>query len=169
MKQNVTRSDDAQLTGQKRLRSYLREQRIDAEIIFPGADTPTVPAAAEALGVRPDQIVKSLLFSSRNGQTALAIVRGTAKVDRRKLSKLTGMRKPKLATPETVLEKTGYAAGGTPPIGHREQIDVYLDDAVFEEPVVFGGGGEIDAMLRITPAKIQQLTSATVASICEDD
>ena len=99
----------------------------------------------------------------------LAIVRGTAKVDRRKLSRLAGLRKPKLAPPDVVRELTGYDAGGTPPIGHHEPIPVYLDDGVFDEPVVFGGGGEIDAMLRIAPATIKQLTGATVADICEDE
>ncbi|TVR77001.1 MAG: YbaK/EbsC family protein [Sphaerobacteraceae bacterium] len=151
------------------MQEFLDSNRIDAEIIVPGADTPTVPAAADALGVRPEQIVKSLVFSDRNDETIIAVVRGTARVDRRKLSKATGLRKPKLAPPELVHEVTGYRAGGTPPVGHREQLTVYIDDAVFNEPVVYAGGGDIDSMLRITPATIQTLTDAVVVDISEDD
>lgn len=156
-------------TGQARLQEFLSSNHIDAEIIFPGAEAPTVPAAATALGVRQDQIVKSLVFNCRSGHNVLAIVRGTGKVDRRKLSRVAGLRKPRLAPPEVVHEVTGFKAGGTPPIGHRERLSVYMDDAVFEEPVVYGGGGEIDAMLKITPDTIRELTNATVADICEDE
>jgi Cys-tRNA(Pro) deacylase len=166
----VAESDQLpQSAGQEQLQAFLESNSIDAEIIVPGADTPTVPAAADALGVRQEQIVKSLVFNGRGGGNVVAIVRGTAKVDRRKLSRASGLRKPRLAPPDVVHEVTGYRAGGTPPIGHREQIDVYMDEAVFEEPVVFAGGGEIDALLKITPSTIQSLTDATVVDICEDD
>lgn len=155
--------------GQERLQHFITSHEIDAEIIVPGAETPTVPAAAEALRVRPEQIIKSLVFSGRSGESVIAIVRGTAKVDRRKLSRAAGLRKPRLAPPEVVHRMTGYQAGGTPPIGHCENLPVYMDDAVFEEPVVFGGGGEVNAMLRIRPETIRSLTSAIVADICEDE
>jgi Cys-tRNA(Pro) deacylase len=159
----------SQNEGQEQLQEFLSAHEIDAEIIVPGADTPTVPAAADALGVRQEQIVKSLVFHGRNGQNVIAIVRGTAKVDRRKLSEATGLRKPRLAPPEVVQEVTGYRAGGTPPIGHREQLNVYMDDAVFDEPVVYAGGGEIDALLKIKPDVIKDLTEATVVDISEDE
>lgn len=167
---HVTESDQlSHHDGQEQLQDFLSTHEIDAEIIAPGADTPTVPAAADALGVRQEQIVKSLVFNGRDGQSVVAIVRGTAKVDRRKLSQAAGIRKPRLAPPEIVQEVTGYRAGGTPPIGHREQLDVYIDDAVFEEPVVYAGGGEIDALLRIAPETIMDLTEARVVDICEDE
>lgn len=159
----------SQNAGQDQLQEFLSSNRIDAEIIVPGADTPTVPAAADAIGVRPEQIVKSLVFNGRSGENIIAIVRGTAKVDRRKLSQATGLRKPRLAPPEVVREVTGYRAGGTPPIGHREPLAVYMDDAVFDEPEVFAGGGEIDALLRIRPETIKTLTDAIVADISEDE
>jgi Cys-tRNA(Pro) deacylase len=155
--------------GQHQLQEFLFAHQIDAEIIIPGADTPTVPAAADALGVRQEQIVKSLVFNGNSNECVIAIVRGTAKVDRRKLSKATGLRKPRLAPPEVVHEVTGYKAGGTPPIGHREQLTVYMDDAVFDEPVVYAGGGQIDALLRISPDTIKSLTDAQVVDISEDE
>ncbi len=155
--------------GPERLQAYITSQSIDAEIIAPGTDTPTVPAAAEALGVRPEQIVKTLVFHGRSGDSVLAIVRGIAKVDRRKLSRVAGLRKPRLAPPDLVHRLTGFKAGGTPPIGHRESLTVYMDHSVFDEPVVYGGGGEIDALLRIAPHTIQKLTDAVVVDISEDE
>lgn len=150
------------------LESYLREHGIEATLLFPGRDTSTVPAAAEALGVRPDQIVKSLLFSGKDGATVLVIARGNCRIDRRKLVAATGLRKPQLAPPDVVLEQTGYPAGGTPPVGHATRLRVFLDPAVLDEPIVYGGGGRDDAMLRIRPADILRLTGARVVPLCQD-
>ncbi|HET7036629.1 MAG TPA: YbaK/EbsC family protein [Thermomicrobiaceae bacterium] len=155
--------------GPALLGRYLRQIGAAAEIVFPGAPTPTVPAAAAALGVAPARIVKSLLFQGSGGEVVLAVTAGDRRVDRRKLVAASGLRQPKLADPALVLERTGYPAGGTPPIGHREPLRVLLDHAVLAEPVVFGGGGSDRAMLRIAPAEIVRLTGATVADLCRED
>ncbi|HEU5425161.1 MAG TPA: YbaK/EbsC family protein [Nitrolancea sp.] len=155
--------------GPARLGRYLRQQDVAAEIVFPGAPTPTVPNAAAALGVAPAQIVKSLLFEGRDGDLVLAVLAGDQRVDRRKLIAVSGLRQPKLADPALVLARTGYPAGGTPPVGHREPLRVLLDRALLAEPVVFGGGGSDRAMLRIAPAEIVRLTGATVADLGRED
>jgi Cys-tRNA(Pro)/Cys-tRNA(Cys) deacylase len=81
------------------------------------------------------------------------------------LRDLTGLRGLDLAPSEVVLEKTGYPAGGTPPVGHVTTLDVILDSGVNDLPVVYGGGGRIDSLLRITPVEIIRVTNATVAAI----
>ena len=155
--------------GPDRLDRYLRQAGVAAEILTPGAATPTVPAAAAALGVRPAQIVKSLLFQGGGGTTVLVVVAGERRVDRRKLTAATGLRQPKLASPERVREVTGYPAGGTPPVGHLHPLRVVLDESVTSQPVVFGGGGSDRTMLRIAPADIVRLTGAAVADVCREE
>ena len=152
-----------------RLTAYLRAHDVDAALVYPGRETPTVPAAAAALGVTEGQIVKSLLFQGKDGDTVLVIARGTAKIDRRRLAVASGLRKPQLAPPDVALRVTGYPPGGTPPVGHVMPVRVLLDVGVLEEPVVYGGGGRVDAMLRIKPADIQRLTRAEVAELCQDE
>ncbi|MDI3339040.1 MAG: YbaK/EbsC family protein [Sphaerobacter sp.] len=154
--------------GVARLARYLAEHDIDAEILVPGQPTPTVPLAAAALGVDPDQIIKSLLFQGKDGDCVLAVVRGTARVSRTRLTAATGLRQPKLAPPDVVRDRTGYEPGGTPPIGHVTPVPVVVDRAVLDEPVVFGGGGSDRAMLRIRSADIVRLTGARVADLCDD-
>ncbi len=150
------------------LAAYLREWRVDAELLAPGADTSTVPAAAAALGVPERQIVKSLLFEGKGGALVLVIARGTARVDRQKLSAVTGLRQPRLASPEVVRRATGFLPGGMPPVGHASPLRVVLDRRVLDEPVVFGGGGRSDTMLRIRPQDIARLTRATVADVADE-
>lgn len=147
------------------LEQLITSGAIAAEIVAPGVPTPTVPDAARALGVEDRQIIKSLLFAAKDGSVVLSILSGGSRVDRKKLRDVTGLRGLELAPPEVVLEQTGYPAGGTPPVGHVRTLDVVIDSGVMDLPIVFGGGGRIDLLLRITPQEIVRVTSATVAPI----
>lgn len=138
---------------------------IDAEIVAPGAPTPTVVDAAAALGVGIDAIIKSVLFVNRRGECALAIAAGTDRIDRKLLEAVTGLSKLRLANPAEVIERTGFAPGGVPPIAHRTRMPVVVDDAVMEREAVFGGAGSEQHLLRIAPSDIVQLSAAVVASI----
>lgn len=150
-----------------RLRSYLERSGSDAEVVVPPADAPTVDAAAAAMGVRRSQIVKSLLFESRQGDVILVVAGGESRVNRQVLADVAGFGHLKLASPERVLQVTGYAVGGMPPVGHESDLVVVVDRAVLEEPLVFGGGGRSDLLLQIRPDEIVRLTGASVASVCD--
>ncbi|MCC6792941.1 MAG: YbaK/EbsC family protein [Thermomicrobiales bacterium] len=126
---------------------------------------PTVPLAAAAIGVREDQIIKSVLFRTKPGEVALAIVSGTARIDRSVLEQVTGLPGLKLADPSTVLHRTGYPAGGVAPIGHATQFPVVIDLRVMDQDVVYGGAGSEETLLRIAPFDIERLTGAIVADI----
>jgi prolyl-tRNA editing enzyme YbaK/EbsC (Cys-tRNA(Pro) deacylase) len=151
----------------ERLRTYLDRAGSDAEVVTPPADAPTVEAAAAAMGVRRSQIVKSLLFESRQGDVILVVASGESRVNRQRLADIAGLGHLKLASPERVLQDTGYAVGGMPPVGHDSALAVVVDRAVLEEPVVFGGGGRSDLLLRIRPEEIVRLSSASVAPVCD--
>jgi Cys-tRNA(Pro) deacylase len=136
-----------------------------ARIILPGVPTPTVPDAAAALNVAPAQIVKSLLFAAKSGELVLAVLTGDTRADRKRVAAEIGVRDVSLAAADVVLSATGYAAGGTPPVGHTTSIPVIIDERVLEWPVVFGGGGRDDALLEIAPDEIVRVTGARVVRI----
>jgi Cys-tRNA(Pro) deacylase len=143
------------------LACYLRENSIVAELLPMPVETPTVPAAAAALGVQPAQIVKSLLFLVRD-QPVLVIASGDTPVDRRALASRFGVGKKqiKLADAATVLAHTGYAVGGVPPFGHRQLAPVLLDRAVRAWAAIYAGGGDDRTLLRISPDELARVTSA---------
>lgn len=140
---------------------------IDAALIFPPHETPTVTLAARALHCREDQIIKSVLFLVRREggeQPVLVISNGTAPIDYRKLAVAWGVSRKsiKLASPETVLATTGYPAGGVPPFGYPRPVETFVDQAVLAQPVVYGGGGDEHTLLRITPKELVRVTGAHV-------
>lgn len=150
------------------LQRFIRAYNIEA-IILPLADhTPTVPDAARALQVEPEQIIKSLVFLVK-GEPLLVINNGLTKVDRRKVADRLGVGKKqiKFASAEETLEITGYVVGSMPPFGHRRKLATFIDPAVLEFAIIYGGGGDLNAMLRLTPAELLWVTEGEVVSVSE--
>jgi Cys-tRNA(Pro) deacylase len=153
------------LTSQD-LKSFIDKNQIEAEILPMEEDTPTVPDAARALGVEEEQIIKSLVFLV-DGQPALVIANGTHKVDNRLVARYfeVGRKRAKMARPEQALEVTGYAVGAMPPFGHRTRLATVIDPGVVTHSEIFGGGGEINAMLRLTSNELLRVTGGEIVAV----
>lgn len=150
--------------GAERVALWMAERGIAGEIIRPGAPTPTVEAAAVALGVSLEEVVKSLLFLV-DRHPYLVIVRGTARVNTKKLLKGVGGKKARIATREEVERITGFPVGGTPPFAHREALPVLIDRAVLSMEEVYAGGGSTDVMLRIRAADLLSASGGRVVDV----
>ena len=144
------------------LETVLGQIGVDGEVIRLPSGTPTVERAAAGLGVTTDRIIKSVLFQAKDGECLLVIAAGTGRVDLKKLAAVTGKARWRLARPDVVEAVTGYPAGGTPPVGHATKLRVLMDRKAAALDVVYGGGGAVDAMLRIRVADIRRLTGAEI-------
>jgi len=159
------------------LQQFLDENRIQARLLPDIGHTPTVPAAAIALGVEPEQIVKTLLFLvEQPGIEAPApivvISHGERRVDKGALARRFGVGKKRvtLAPADVVLATLGYPAGGVPPFGHATPLPVIVDasiETVAErfDGVIFGGGGDDRTMLQLTVTELQRVTAAEVLAV----
>jgi Cys-tRNA(Pro)/Cys-tRNA(Cys) deacylase len=151
------------------LLAFLEKHSVDFEFLSPGVPMPTVLAAAAALGVAPELILKTLLFTGQDGSYVIAIANGTRRVDPRLLSAVCGLERPRPAKTEIVLDVTGFPAGGVAPLGLPAGLPVVVDVKVMALPVAYGGGGQDDLLLRLRPAEIVRLNSAAMARIVDDD
>lgn len=147
--------------------AYLRAEGIDPEILAPGVPMPTVPLAAAAIGVEPSAIIKSLVFQSKDGRCVLAVASGPDRVSKAEVAVAAGFDSCALASPETVLEVTGFPAGGVAPVGHRTPIPVVLDRRVTMLGEVYGGAGSEELLLRLSVKNLLRLTNATIADISQ--
>lgn len=145
------------------LERFLRTHHLPGEVLRLAQPTPTVEAAARAVGVSPQQIVKSVLFLV-DGQPVLAVACGTAHVERRAIAVRCGVgrKRVRLADAEAVLRHTGYPVGAVPPFGFPQPIPTFIDPAVMAQSVVFAGGGAENALLRIAPEHIRRITGGEV-------
>ncbi len=150
------------------LQRFVEDRGVAARIIALDAHTTTVPEAASALGVAEEQIIKSLVFEAGE-EPLLVINNGSARVDRRKLAAYLniGRSRVKFASPEKALAVTGFVVGSMPPFGHRATLRTLVDAAVGRLETVYGGGGGLDAMMRLTSAELLRVTRGEVADLSE--
>ena len=162
-----TTAEDA-ARGSVDLQQFIDRQGITAEIIPLSEHTATVADAARVLGVETDQIIKSLVFSCGD-ETLLVITNGLARVDRKKLAGLLGVgkNKVKFASAQSALAITGFVVGSMPPFGHRQRLRTLVDASVMDQAAVFGGGGDINAMMRLSPTELTRVTAAAVTDLSE--
>lgn len=148
------------------LTCFIAQNDIAAELIHLLVETPTVEAAAQAVGVAPDQIGKSVLFLA-DGRPLLVVANGRARVDQRRLATHLGLgrKRVKLANAEEVLAITGYPVGTVPPFGHRQKLRTVVEAAVLSQNELYCGGGAINALLRMTVAELQRVVGAEVADL----
>ena len=148
------------------LQAFMDQWDIPGEILILESPTPTVEAAAQALGVQPRQIVKSVLFTVRD-EGVLTLSCGDRLVERRVIASLWGVgrKRVKLAPPEVVLRLTGYAVGTVPPFGHCTQLPTLLDPRVLAFDEIFAGGGTHHALVRLNPQDIHKITQAEIVDI----
>ncbi|HEX6383339.1 MAG TPA: YbaK/EbsC family protein [Anaerolineae bacterium] len=150
------------------LAQFIDRHGIDAEIIHLEVDTPTVADAAEAVGAPPQQIIKSVLFLA-DKRPVLVIANGFTRIDSKRLADYLGVarRRVKVAGGEQVLAATGYPAGAVPPFGHKEKLPTLIERGVLTETQLYGGGGEIHALLRLTLSELQRIVGNEVVDLAE--
>ena len=150
------------------LQNFIDENKIQATILPMKAHTLTVEDAARALDVEASQIIKSLVFHV-DGTPLLVINNGLDRVDRRKLAAYlnVGQKRVKFAAPDQVFDITGYIVGSMPPFGHKQKLRTLVDPGVTRQEVIYGGGGDIDAMLRLKPAELLAATRAEVTGLSD--
>lgn len=130
--------------------------------------TRSAAEAAAAVGCEVAQIVKSLLFRGASSDRAILVMAsGRHRVDEARITALIGEPIAK-ASAAFVRERTGFAIGGVPPIGHSGPTVAVVDEALFEHQQIWAAAGHPNAVFPLTPAELVAMTGATVAAIGAD-
>jgi prolyl-tRNA editing enzyme YbaK/EbsC (Cys-tRNA(Pro) deacylase) len=131
------------------------------------ASTRTAEDAAAAIGCTVGQIAKSLVFRSESGQSVLAIASGAHRVDENAAARLLGERIAR-ADADFVRESTGFAIGGVPPVGHVAPPIALIDEALTAYEEIWAAAGTPNAVFRLTPADLVELTGGRIARIARN-
>lgn len=131
---------------------------------FP-ASTRTSQEAAAAVGCAVAQIAKSMVFRAQeSGRPVLVVASGVNRVDEKKVAALLGERVER-ASADFVREKTGYAIGGVPPVGHLEEPLVLVDEDLLSLETLWAAAGTPNAVFQLTPAELCALTGGRTAEV----
>jgi Cys-tRNA(Pro)/Cys-tRNA(Cys) deacylase len=120
--------------------------------------------AADALGVEPDRVFKTLL-ADVDGRLIVGIVPVTGKLDLKALAAAVGGKKAVMADAALAERRTGYVVGGISPIGQKTRHETVLDETAELWDTVFVSGGRRGLDLELAPADLIRATGAVVADI----
>ncbi len=131
----------------ERARKYLAEKGYAGRIIETEQSSATVGEAAEALGVEPGRIAKTLSFLTPDGPI-LILAEGTARIDNRKF-KDTFQTKARMIPGNQVEELIGHSPGGVCPFGVNDGVTVYLDESLKKYDLVYPAAGNAKSAVRL--------------------
>ena len=125
--------------------------------------TRTAADAAAAVGCKIDQIVKSLVFMA-DVRPILILCSGARRVDEEKLAEYIGTE-IRIAGASEVRAATGYAIGGTPPLGHTVPLKTVVDPHLMEFEEIWAAAGTPDSVFPIKPKELVKATSGAVVAV----
>ncbi|MBZ9847492.1 YbaK/EbsC family protein [Mesorhizobium sp. CA14] len=147
------------------VRAFFAEHAPDVEVIVTEASSATVALAAEAHGVTPAQIAKTICL--RIGEeTILVVTSGVARLDNRKFKDRMG-GKPRMLGGEEVLAVTSHPPGGVCPFGLPAPLPIYCDLSLKPFDEVVPAAGATNAAVRITPRRMADLVGAVWVDVCQ--
>jgi Cys-tRNA(Pro)/Cys-tRNA(Cys) deacylase len=120
--------------------------------------------AAEAMGVVPERVFKTLL-AEVDGKLTVAVVPVSGSLDLKALASAVGGKKAAMADPATAERSTGYVLGGISPLGQRKPLRTVVDESALEFETVLCSGGRRGLEIELAPAELVRLTAAVTASI----
>jgi len=146
------------------VRAWLAAHAPDLPVIETEESTATVAEAAQALGVEPARIAKTLAVRVE-GRVFLLVTRGDARLDNRKTKAAFGGR-PRMLGPDETLALTGHPVGGVCPFGLATPLPVYCDISLKAFDEVFPAAGSLTSSVRVTPERLAALVATGWSDIC---
>jgi Cys-tRNA(Pro)/Cys-tRNA(Cys) deacylase len=146
-----------------KLRAYIVENGVKAEVISFTHSTHSVAEAAAAVGAEPEDFVKSICMVTMGGKLVVAIVKGEHRASTSRVGKALGIPRPRIAEPGEILELTGYPVGGTPAFGYEATF--LMDPKVLEKEKVYSGGGSGNALTYTSTEEMKRVNGAKVARL----
>ncbi|MDQ3782576.1 MAG: YbaK/EbsC family protein [Actinomycetota bacterium] len=135
-------------------------------VVYPDG-TKTAADAAAAIGCAVGAIVKSLVFMA-DDRPLLVLMAGDHRVDTTRLAEAASAATVRRATLEEARQHTGFAAGGTPPVGHPEPLAVLADRTLLRSHPVWAAAGTPTSVFPVDPERLVAVADARWVDVAED-
>lgn len=144
----------------------LKKAGLECTVVELKSSTRTALEAAESIGCDVSQIVKSLIFKTKEThKPILVLASGPNKVNEKHLESLVGESITK-ADADFTREVTGFAIGGIPPIGHKRTIDfIFIDQDLLNFDEVWAAAGTPHAVFCMRSKDLVALNKGNVISV----
>ena len=122
-------------------------------------------AAAEALGVDPAAVFKTLIAQVEGVGLVVGLVPVATLVDLKALAMAAGGKRAEMASPQIAERSSGYVVGGISPIGQRKCLPTYLDESAILFESIYVSGGRRGFDIEIAPSDLLAVTEGQYAAI----
>ncbi len=140
------------------IRYEIREYEVDESDL-------SAPHVAEAIGMAPEQVFKTLVARGDRSGILLACIPANSELELKGLAAASGYKKVELVAVKEVLGLTGYIRGGVSPVGTKKPYPTYLDEtAELWDSIAVSAGIRGQQML-VAPADLARVTGARLAAI----
>ena len=150
----------------ERVSAYLAQMGVEARVEEFTEGTPTATDAAQAVGCKLGQIVKSLVFDC-GGRWVVALIPGDRRADTAKIARAAGAEKAKIASPEQVEKATGFVAGAVAPFPLPRVDRVFIDRNLLSHKSLWIGAGSPSHMAEVSSADLVRLSRGQVMDAVE--
>ncbi|MFJ6380258.1 Cys-tRNA(Pro) deacylase [Kitasatospora sp. NPDC092039] len=120
--------------------------------------------AAEALGIAPDRVFKTLV-ADVDGTLTVGVVPVAGQLDLKALAAAVGGKRAAMADPAAAERSSGYVRGGISPLGQRRPLQTVVDASALGHPTVYVSAGRRGLEVELAPADLVALTGARTAAI----
>ena len=157
-------SDELKASAQK-VQKALQALDLNCEVVQMQKTTRTAKDAARAVGCEVGQIVKSLIFKSKQSRKPILVVAsGVNRVNEKVLAQQIS-EPVKMANPEFVRDMTGFAIGGVPPVGHLQPLTIFIDEDLLQYEEIWAAAGTPHAVFKLTPDELKKISGGEVISV----
>lgn len=149
--------------NEEKLKRIIEELGIDAEHLSFDQYCRSVAEAARTVGAEPEDFVKSICMVDRDGDAVVAIVKGEDRASTSRVAKALGTEKPRVASPDEILDLTGFPVGGTPGFGFDARF--LVDPRVLEKDHIYLGGGSERSLVRMSTRELVRANGGRVVRV----
>jgi Cys-tRNA(Pro)/Cys-tRNA(Cys) deacylase len=125
----------------------------------------SAPQVAEAIGMPPEQVFKTLVARGDRTGVVLASIPANTELDLKGLATASGNKKVALVPVKEVLGLTGYIRGGVSPIGTKRPYPLYLDETADLWDVISVSAGIRGCQVLLRPADLVRVVDAIACPI----
>jgi Cys-tRNA(Pro)/Cys-tRNA(Cys) deacylase len=120
--------------------------------------------AAEALGVPPSRLLKTLMAKA-GGEVVCVLIASDREVSLKKLATAAGAKDAAMLPAAEAERFTGYHVGGISAFGQRRRAKTFIEKAALDHPTIIANGGRRGLQIEIAPDDLIRVLGATVADL----
>ena len=150
----------------KRAKEALKKFNSEIKVIELEQTARTANDAANSLNTEVGSIVKSLLFRNEK-KFLLCLISGDKRCSLNKLKKILNSKDLSMASPDEVKDQTGYTIGGVSPVGHKNKLEILVDESLNRFKNLYAAAGHPNCIFKINFDELLNLTNGTVKDIVE--